>query len=44
MQDLTDLLKGSGFLLFDEPFSGLDICVLDKVVDMQRAGATRRYC
>jgi ABC-type nitrate/sulfonate/bicarbonate transport system ATPase subunit len=28
------LLKGSDFLLFDEPFSGLDICVLDKVVGM----------
>jgi polar amino acid transport system ATP-binding protein/sulfate transport system ATP-binding protein/NitT/TauT family transport system ATP-binding protein len=31
---LQQLLKGSDYLLFDEPFSGLDICVLDKVVDM----------
>ncbi|PWV56904.1 ATP-binding cassette domain-containing protein [Chitinophaga sp. S165] len=31
---LQQLLKGSDFLLFDEPFSGLDVCVLDKVVDM----------
>lgn len=31
---MQQLLKGSAFLLFDEPFSGLDICVLDKVVDM----------
>lgn len=31
---IQQLLKGSGFLLFDEPFSGLDVCVLDKVVDM----------
>jgi polar amino acid transport system ATP-binding protein/sulfate transport system ATP-binding protein/NitT/TauT family transport system ATP-binding protein len=31
---MQQLLKGSDFLLFDEPFSGLDVCVLDKVVDM----------
>ncbi|MEO5683536.1 MAG: ATP-binding cassette domain-containing protein, partial [Chitinophagaceae bacterium] len=28
---IQQLLKGSDFLLLDEPFSGLDICVLDKV-------------
>lgn len=31
---MQQLLKGSDFLLFDEPFSGLDVCVLDKVVEM----------
>ncbi|GGH58689.1 polar amino acid transport system ATP-binding protein/sulfate transport system ATP-binding protein/NitT/TauT family transport system ATP-binding protein [Filimonas zeae] len=31
---IQQLLKGSSFLLFDEPFSGLDVCVLDKVVNM----------
>jgi len=31
---IQQLLKGSNFLLLDEPFSGLDICVLDKVVDL----------
>jgi polar amino acid transport system ATP-binding protein/sulfate transport system ATP-binding protein/NitT/TauT family transport system ATP-binding protein len=31
---LQQLLKGSVFLLLDEPFSGLDVCVLDKVVDL----------
>jgi polar amino acid transport system ATP-binding protein/sulfate transport system ATP-binding protein/NitT/TauT family transport system ATP-binding protein len=31
---IQQLLKGSDFLLLDEPFSGLDICVLDKVVDL----------
>lgn len=31
---IQQLLKGSGFLLFDEPFSGLDVCVLDKVTEM----------
>lgn len=31
---IQQLLKGARFLLFDEPFSGLDVCVLDKVTDM----------
>ena len=31
---IQQLLKDSNFLLLDEPFSGLDICVLDKVVNM----------
>src|SRR5258708_1000178 len=31
---IQQLLKGSDFLLLDEPFSGLDICVLDKVVEV----------
>ncbi|MGG9962772.1 ABC transporter ATP-binding protein [Ferruginibacter sp. SUN106] len=31
---IQQLLKGSDFLLLDEPFSGLDICVLDKVTDL----------
>lgn len=31
---IQQLLKDSNFLLLDEPFSGLDVCVLDKVVDM----------
>ena len=31
---LQQLLKGSDFLLLDEPFSGLDACVLDKVVEL----------
>lgn len=31
---IQQLLKGSPFLLLDEPFSGLDVCVLDKVVDL----------
>lgn len=31
---MQQLLKGSNFLLLDEPFSGLDVCVLDKVVDL----------
>jgi len=31
---IQQLLKGSSFLLLDEPFSGLDVCVLDKVVDL----------
>jgi polar amino acid transport system ATP-binding protein/sulfate transport system ATP-binding protein/NitT/TauT family transport system ATP-binding protein len=31
---MQQLLKGSDFLLLDEPFSGLDVCVLDKVVDL----------
>jgi ABC-type nitrate/sulfonate/bicarbonate transport system ATPase subunit len=33
---IQQLLKGSDFLLLDEPFSGLDICMLDKVVDLLR--------
>jgi ABC-type nitrate/sulfonate/bicarbonate transport system ATPase subunit len=31
---IQQLLKGSDFLLLDEPFSGLDVCVLDKVVEL----------
>lgn len=31
---IQQLLKGSSFLLLDEPFSGLDVCVLDKVVEL----------
>ncbi len=31
---IQQLLKGSSFLLLDEPFSGLDVCVLDKVTDL----------
>ena len=31
---IQQLLKGSDFLLLDEPFSGLDVCMLDKVVDL----------
>jgi ABC-type nitrate/sulfonate/bicarbonate transport system ATPase subunit len=31
---IQQLLKGSDFLLLDEPFSGLDVCVLDKVADL----------
>ena len=31
---IQQLLKGSDFLLLDEPFSGLDVCVLEKVVDL----------
>jgi len=31
---IQQLLKDSDFLLLDEPFSGLDVCVIDKVVDM----------
>jgi ABC-type nitrate/sulfonate/bicarbonate transport system ATPase subunit len=31
---IQQLVKGSDFLLLDEPFSGLDVCVLDKVVDL----------
>jgi polar amino acid transport system ATP-binding protein/sulfate transport system ATP-binding protein/NitT/TauT family transport system ATP-binding protein len=31
---IQQLLKGSDFLLLDEPFSGLDVWVLDKVVDL----------
>ena len=31
---IQQLLKGADFLLLDEPFSGLDICVLDKVSEL----------
>lgn len=31
---IQQLLKGADFLLLDEPFSGLDICVLDKVIEL----------
>jgi len=31
---MQQLLKGSDFLLLDEPFSGLDVCVLDKVTNL----------
>ncbi|HEV3325895.1 MAG TPA: ATP-binding cassette domain-containing protein [Puia sp.] len=31
---IQQLLKGSDFLLLDEPFSGLDVCVLDRVVEL----------
>ncbi|MFT3823119.1 MAG: ABC transporter ATP-binding protein [Chitinophagaceae bacterium] len=31
---LQQLLKGSDFLLLDEPFSGLDVLMLDKVTDL----------
>jgi ABC-type nitrate/sulfonate/bicarbonate transport system ATPase subunit len=31
---IQQLLKGSDFLLLDEPFSGLDVVVLDKVVEL----------
>ena len=31
---LQQLLKGSNFLLLDEPFSGLDILMLDKVTEL----------
>lgn len=31
---MQQLLKGSDFLLLDEPFSGLDSCVLEKVVEL----------
>jgi polar amino acid transport system ATP-binding protein/sulfate transport system ATP-binding protein/NitT/TauT family transport system ATP-binding protein len=31
---IQQLLKGSDFLLLDEPFSGLDVCVLDRVVNL----------
>ena len=31
---IQQMLKGSDFLLLDEPFSGLDVCVLDKVVNL----------
>jgi polar amino acid transport system ATP-binding protein/sulfate transport system ATP-binding protein/NitT/TauT family transport system ATP-binding protein len=31
---IQQLLKGSDFLLLDEPFSGLDVWVLDKVTDL----------
>jgi len=31
---IQQLLNGSEFILFDEPFSGLDVLVLDKVTDL----------
>ena len=31
---MQQLLKGSDFILLDEPFSGLDVCMLDKAVDL----------
>ena len=31
---IQQLLKGSDFLLLDEPFSGLDVCVLEKVTEL----------
>jgi ABC-type nitrate/sulfonate/bicarbonate transport system ATPase subunit len=31
---IQQLLKGADFLLLDEPFSGLDVCVLDKVSEL----------
>lgn len=31
---IQQLLKGSDFLLLDEPFSGLDVCMLDKVTNL----------
>ncbi len=31
---IQQLLKGSNFLLLDEPFSGLDVCMLDKVTEL----------
>jgi ABC-type nitrate/sulfonate/bicarbonate transport system ATPase subunit len=31
---IQQLLKGSNFLLLDEPFSGLDACMLDKVTEL----------
>lgn len=31
---MQQLLKGSDFILLDEPFSGLDVCVLDKAVEL----------
>jgi ABC-type nitrate/sulfonate/bicarbonate transport system ATPase subunit len=31
---IQQLLKGADFLLLDEPFSGLDVCMLDKVTEL----------
>lgn len=31
---MQQLLKGSDFILLDEPFSGLDVCMLDKAVEL----------
>lgn len=33
---LQQLLKGSDFLLLDEPFSGLDVCMIEKVSELLR--------
>jgi len=31
---MQQLLKGSNFILLDEPFSGLDVCMVDKAVEL----------
>jgi polar amino acid transport system ATP-binding protein/sulfate transport system ATP-binding protein/NitT/TauT family transport system ATP-binding protein len=31
---MQQILKGSNFILLDEPFSGLDVCMLDKAVEL----------
>lgn len=31
---MQQLIKGSDFILLDEPFSGLDVCMLDKAVEL----------
>lgn len=31
---IQQLLKGSNFLLLDEPFSGLDVCMVDKITEL----------
>lgn len=31
---IQQLLKGSNFLLLDEPFSGLDVCIQDKITEL----------
>jgi polar amino acid transport system ATP-binding protein/sulfate transport system ATP-binding protein/NitT/TauT family transport system ATP-binding protein len=31
---MQQLLKGSDFILLDEPFSGLDVCMVDKAVEL----------
>jgi ABC-type nitrate/sulfonate/bicarbonate transport system ATPase subunit len=37
---IQQLLKGSDFLLLDEPFSGLDVCMLDKVTALLQQVST----